>query len=38
MNPEQANTVVIRGKKSDGLDALTQTAFIKVITFVGLYL
>lgn len=38
MNPEQANTVVIRGKKSDGLEALAQTAFLKVVTFVGLYL
>lgn len=37
MNTEQANTVVIRGKKSDGLEALAQTAFIKVVTFVGLY-
>lgn len=38
MNPEKANTVVIRGKRSDGLEALAQTAFIKVVTFVGLYL
>lgn len=38
MNPEQADTVVIRGKRSDGLEALPQTAFIKVVTFVGLYL
>ncbi|KAF3839792.1 hypothetical protein F7725_018509 [Dissostichus mawsoni] len=35
MNPEQANTAVIRGKKSDGFEALAQTAFIKVLTFVG---
>lgn len=35
MNPEQANTAVIRGKKSDGFEA--QTAFIKVLTFIGLY-
>ncbi|KAK1895541.1 Nuclear receptor subfamily 4 group A member 3 [Dissostichus eleginoides] len=34
MNPEQANTAVIRGKKSDGFEALAQTAFIKVLTFV----
>lgn len=38
MNPEQANAVVIRGKKSDGLETLAQTAFSKVVTFVGLYL
>lgn len=38
MNPARTNTVVIRGKKSDGLGALAQTASIKVITFVGLYL
>lgn len=37
MNPEQTNSVVIRGKQSDGLEALAQTAFIKV-TFLGLYL
>lgn len=38
MNPERANTVLIRGKKSDGLEALAQTAaFLKVVTFVGLY-
>lgn len=35
MNPEQANTAVIRGKKSDGFEA--QTAFIKVLTCIGLY-
>lgn len=38
MNPEQANTVVIRGKRNDGPEAVAQTAFIKVVTFVGLYL
>lgn len=38
MNPDQANTVVIRGKRNDGLEAVAQTAFIKVVTFVGLYL
>lgn len=37
MNPEQANAAVIRGKKSDGPEALAQAAFIKVVTFVGLY-
>lgn len=37
MNPEQANALVIRGKRSDGLETLAQTAFIKVVTFVGLY-
>lgn len=38
MNPAQANTLVIRGKRNDGLEAVAQTAFIKVVTFVGLYL
>lgn len=37
MNPEQANAAVIRGKKSDGPEPLAQAAFIKVVTFVGLY-
>lgn len=38
MNPEQANAVAIRGKKNGGLEALAQTAFLKVVSFVGLYL
>lgn len=38
MNPAQANTLVIRGKRNDGLEAVAQTVFIKVVTFVGLYL
>lgn len=37
MNPEQANAAVIRGKKSYGPEPLAQAAFIKVVTFVGLY-
>lgn len=37
MNPEQANAAVIRGRKSDGPEPLAQAAFIKVVTFVGLY-
>lgn len=36
MNPDQANTVVIRGKRNDFLEALVQAAFRKVATFVGL--
>lgn len=37
MNPERANTAVIRAKKSDGAEAFVQTAFLKVVTFVGTY-
>lgn len=36
MNPESA--VAIADKKTDGLKGLSKTAFIKVSTFVGLYL
>lgn len=37
MNPERANTAVIRAKKSDGVETFVQTAFLKVVTFVGRY-
>lgn len=37
MNPERANAAVIRAKKSDGAEAFVQTAFLKVVTFVGTY-
>lgn len=37
MNPERASTAVIRAKKSDGVETFVQTAFLKVVTFVGRY-
>lgn len=37
MNPERANTAVIRAKRSDDAQAFVRTAFLKVVTFVGTY-
>lgn len=37
MNHERDNAVLIRGERRDGLEAFAQTAVLKVVSFVGMY-